>query len=88
MNAEFRRSFAKDLEAIASKDLMQRVQEIINLVEKVRSLKDIPNLKKLRDGGDCYRIRIGEYRVGLVIVGNRVTFVRCLHRREVYRHFP
>jgi mRNA interferase RelE/StbE len=35
-----------------------------------------------------YRIRLGDYRVGLKIENNTVCFVRFLHRKDIYRYFP
>ena len=35
-----------------------------------------------------YRFRVGDYRIGIVIEEDTVVFVRCLHRREIYRYFP
>lgn len=36
-----------------------------------------------------YRIRIGDYRIGLQIESdNLVYFVAFDHRRDIYRHFP
>ena len=35
-----------------------------------------------------YRIRIGEYRLGLAVEGDEVTLLRFLHRSEIYRFFP
>lgn len=35
-----------------------------------------------------YRIRIGQYRVGIVLEAGVVDFVRFLHRKDVYRYFP
>lgn len=88
MNVEFRSSFARDLKRIRDRDLRRRVGEIIELVERVQSLQEVENIKKLR-GGDCYyRIRVGDYRVGLLVEGDIVTFVRFLHRKDVYRYFP
>lgn len=46
------------------------------------------NLKKLKGGGNYYRIRVGEYRIGIIVEGDAITFVRCLHRKEIYRYFP
>jgi mRNA interferase RelE/StbE len=57
-------------------------------VENASTLTDISGLKKLRGGTNYYRIRIGEYRVGLAVDEDRVEFVRVLHRREIYRYFP
>jgi mRNA interferase RelE/StbE len=45
-------------------------------------------LRKLSGADDYYRIRVGEYRLGVVIQGDKVEFVRCLHRRDLYRFFP
>ena len=85
MNVQFRASFAKDLR---NKEVLGRVKEAIEHVEQAQNLQDIANLKKLKGGGNYYRIRIGEYRIGLEIEGEIVVFVRCLNRKEVYRYFP
>lgn len=47
------------------------------------------DLKKLSEGsGEYYRLRVGDYRIGLEVEDEVVVFVRCLHRRDVYRYFP
>lgn len=88
MKTEFRSSFAKDISAIKSKSLRHRTEELIELVEQAPNLAVIPNLKKLRYSGNYYRVRVAEYRTGLVLEGDVVTFVRCLHRKDIYRYFP
>jgi mRNA interferase RelE/StbE len=88
LNVEFRASFAKDLEKIKNKKLTARVRQVIDRVERAQSLQEVENLKKLRGGDRYYRIRIGDYRIGLAVEGNTVTFVRFLHRSDVYRYFP
>lgn len=37
---------------------------------------------------EYYRIALGSYRVGIRIVNNAVTFIRFLHRKDIYRYFP
>ena len=88
MKTQFRASFAKDLRNIKNRDSLKRIKETIEQVEKAQSAQDMPNLKKLKGGSNYYRIRVGEYRVGLIIESDMVTFVRCLHRKEIYRYFP
>jgi mRNA interferase RelE/StbE len=88
LNVEFRASFARDLKRIKDEKLKARVREVIDQVEQAQSLQEVENLKKLRVGDRHYRIRIGDYRIGLAIEGSTVTFVRFLHRRDVYRYFP
>jgi len=88
LNVRFKASFAKDLRALKDKALLERIKELIANVEAAQSLAEVSNLKKLRGGGGYYRIRIGDYRVGLATEEGVVVFVRVLHRREVYRYFP
>jgi mRNA interferase RelE/StbE len=88
LNVRFKASFARDLRALKDKALLERIKELIASVEAAQSLADVSNLKKLRGGGGYYRVRIGDYRVGLATEEGVVVFVRVLHRREVYRYFP
>jgi mRNA interferase RelE/StbE len=88
LNVRFKASIAADLRALKDKSLLDRVKALIAKVESADSLPDIPNLKRLRRGGAYYRVRLGDYRVGLAVEEDAVVFVRVLHRREVYRYFP
>jgi mRNA interferase RelE/StbE len=51
-------------------------------------LGEIIHVKKLKGSEDYYRIRIGNYRVGIILADDTVIFVRFLHRRDIYRYFP
>jgi mRNA interferase RelE/StbE len=88
VKVRFRTSFARDLEAIHDRAVVRRVHQAIEAVEKAGSLKEVSGVTKLAGTSEFYRVRIGEYRIGLAIEGGEVEFVRCLHRREIYRHFP
>ena len=88
MNVEFRASFARDLKNINNKDLLRRVRETIEEIELAHSLQGISGLKKLKSVSKYYRIRVGEYRIGLILEGDTFVLVRCLDRKEIYRYFP
>ncbi len=89
MKTTFLKSFAKDLKKLErNTKLLARVQEIILQVEAAESILTINNLKKLKSEGSYYRIRLGNYRIGLIIEDETVSLVRILHRREIYRYFP
>ena len=89
MNIEFKKSFARDLKKKAKDaNLRLRVQEVIQQVDDADLIDEIKNLKKLRAKGNYYRIRLGNYRIGLTIEGDTTCFVRFLHRSEIYRYFP
>ena len=88
MKVEFKESFARDLRNVKGAKLLGRVRELIEAIEQAGSLDEITHLKKLRGGKDFYRVRVGDYRLGLLLKGSAVTFVRFLHRKEIYRYFP
>jgi mRNA interferase RelE/StbE len=88
MTSVFRRSFTRDLRKIKDRRILGSVEQAIENVDAAEMVADIANLKKLAHTKNCYRIRAGEYRIGIVIEAASVEFVRCLHRREIYRYFP
>ena len=88
MNIEFKGSFAKDLKRIRDQSLKSRVKEVVELVEQADTLQEIGSVRKLRGGDQYYRIRIGDYRMGLILEKDTVIFVRFLHRKDVYKYFP
>ena len=88
MKVEFRESFAKDLRGVKEKGPLGKVREVIEAVEKADSLAELPNLKKLKGGGNYFRVRVGDYRVGVALDGETVVFVRFLNRKDIYKHFP
>jgi mRNA interferase RelE/StbE len=84
----FRESFARDLAAVTNPQLLRRIREAITAVERAKTFHEIPQLKRLETRGKYYRIRIGDYRLGLVFEDGAFTLVRCLNRKELYRFFP
>lgn len=88
MNLEFRKSFEKDLQKLRDPALLQRIKATIEEVERAASLNDLSNIKKLKAEGYYYRIKVGDYRIGITVRANQVSFVRVLHRKEIYRYFP
>ncbi|MFI5331517.1 MAG: type II toxin-antitoxin system RelE/ParE family toxin [Desulfobaccales bacterium] len=88
MNLAFTRSFAKDLRQVRDTSVLERLQEVIQEIEAAASIQDLKNLKKLSSESRHYRLRLGDYRLGLIIEADTVTLVRLLHRKDIYRYFP
>ncbi len=88
MNIRIDITFEKDLRKIKSKPLDQKVALLIREIITAESLTEIRNLKQLKGSDIHYRIRLGDYRVGLIVSGKTLILVRILHRKEIYRFFP
>ncbi len=80
--------FYKDLDKIDDKKLASKIIQIIEDIENAGTLSDIKNLKKMQGFTICYRIKIGEYRIGLYIENNIVELARLAHRKDIYKLFP
>ena len=88
MEVEFLSKFNKDLSKITSRSIKGQIKQVIQDVESANSVRSVPQIKKLKGFKNAYRIRIGDYRIGLFIEGKTAEFARVIHRREIYRLFP
>jgi len=88
VKTEFLSKFYKDLDKITTQKVKNDILAAIENVIKANSLKDIRNIKKLKTSKIAYRIKIGDYRIGLYYENNCIEFARIVHRKEIYRVFP
>ncbi len=88
MKVEFKSSFVKDLKKIKEKHLQNQIRELIEKVESTANITELENMKKISGSDVYYRIRLGNYRIGIKIENNTVYFIRFLHRKDIYRYFP
>ena len=88
MNVEFTKKFKKQFYFCKDKSIKSRVKTIIQKSLESNSLSDIPGIKKLKGSKNCYRIRIGDYRIGLWAEKNTIIFATLDHRSQIYRYFP
>ena len=80
MKTQFRKSFEKDLRKLRNAEVLTRIKAVILDIENAQTLDDISSIKKLTIKGSYYRIRVGDYRVGIIVDEDLTTFVRVLHR--------
>lgn len=88
MNFELEKAFVKDFQKLKNKELATAIAEAIKQVSNASNSSEITNLKKLSGYKSAFRIRIGDYRIGITIEKNTVTFVAFAHRKEIYKRFP
>ena len=88
MRLQFKASFERDLKRVKDKELLKEVRRVIEEIESAETIHGIGHLRKLRAEGSYFRVRLGDYRMGLIVEEDLATFVRFLHRSEIYRYFP
>jgi mRNA interferase RelE/StbE len=89
MNIKYTKRFLKDLKALQSTDVYEKISALV-LVEipEAPDLSTIGNLSKLKGDDTAYRIRVGDYRIGFFWEDDEIVMSRVLHRSEIYRYFP
>ena len=80
--------FDRDLKRIRNANLLRRVERAVEDLEAASAIFEVPGVVRLTAGGNFYRIRVGDYRIGFEVEGDMVTLVRFAHRSEIYRRFP
>ena len=88
MKTAFTGSFLRDVRKLPDDAVREQVRDAILLVEAAPDLRSVANLKKLSGGGSYYRIRLGDYRIGMRVEEDVVSFIRVLPRKDIYRYFP
>jgi len=80
----YKRSFLSDIRRVNDPGIKRRLEEVIEQVERAEGLIELNHLKKLQGTHGSYRIRLRDYRVGLLLK-------RCLGVRAISaspRHLP
>ena len=89
MVVEYHRRFEKDLEK-APKNIHKRVFYVILKLKEAETLERSGlDYKKLAgQESQYYRIRIGDWRIGIEYIHPNITLLRILARGNVYKSFP
>jgi mRNA interferase RelE/StbE len=89
MKILYTNSFSKDLDRIRHQaKIKKRLLELIDKIKQIGSLADLNDVRKIVGYQGYYRIRVGDYRLGIKVTENSIEMVRFLHRKEIYRRFP
>src|ERR1035437_49195 len=88
MELKYKGTFKRDFEA-CSRVLVVAVYDAVMNIKEASSIEQIHHLKKLRKYKTHYRIRIAnDYRIGIIIRGNKVWLTCFGHRNNFYKNFP
>lgn len=89
MKVFYVKALVKDFEAVSRNlGVKKKLLKLIERLKTIDSLSELQNIKKIKGYDNYYRLRVGDYRLGLKLSGNTVELIRFLHRRDIYRRFP
>jgi len=90
MKIDFTNLFFKDYNKIQSDNVKDKIKYIIQSLMDTNSLYSSKEfkVKKIQGYKKYYRIKIGNYRLGLKKEENKIIIMRVMHRKDIYKYFP
>jgi mRNA interferase RelE/StbE len=86
---EYTKTFLKELSQLP-KEIQNKGEEIA--FKELASINpfEIGKIEQMRGYRDKYKIRIGNYRMGIAIIKKEKLIIcqRIVHRKDIYRVFP
>jgi len=85
----YRQAFLRDIKKLKKQPVYDEIFDFVfTTLPNIRTLRELSDIKAMKSYPNRYRIRIGDYRIGIETHGEIIEIVRVLHRREFYRYFP
>ena len=86
---EYTKKFLKEL-ADLPQDVQARIEPIVFQELESENPFDLGYLQKMKGYDDKYKIRVGDYRIGISVDKETQTLIcqRVAHRKDIYRTFP
>ena len=88
MNIKVRSKFNKQIKSIQDTKLKLKILSIIEELEQKNSLDQIKNVKKMKGSDNAFRIKLGNYRIGIFDEKEYIELAVFAHRKDIYRLFP
>lgn len=88
MKIVYRKRFLKDLASIPSNLRPSIERFVFEELPRADSLQSTGKVEKLKGHTIFFKVRFGDFRVGLSFTDDTVTLERVLNRKEIYRKFP
>ena len=81
--------YERDIRRTRNRDILRRVDSAIADLGVADSIGEVRNIERVRSArGQHYRIRVGNYRIGVTVVRGMAILSKFGHRRDFYRRFP
>ena len=88
MELLYGKKFSKDIDDLRKNARTRKaLLEVIENFRKAGSLADLKDVRKIEGYQKYYRIKVGEYRLGIKVTKNKAELIRFLHRKDIYNDF-
>lgn len=68
--------------------IQESARAVLESLQAAKNINEVPDVKKLEGWKFYYRIRIGDYRMGMRHEKPQIVVMTILHRGTIYKKFP
>ncbi|MCX7087946.1 MAG: hypothetical protein NTV00_07830 [Methylococcales bacterium] len=88
MKVCYSKKFLKQLVGIPSDSRSKIEAFVFNDIVTAMSIAELGKIEKMQGYDGFYKVRFGQYRLGLVFENGVITVKTVMHRKEIYKFFP
>ena len=88
MDVEFTPGFNKNVTKLHDRNIKDAIIDAIENIKAANKPGNIHNMEGIKGFKTYFRVRIGDYRIGIRILNNKVYFIKVGHRKDIYKLFP
>ena len=88
MQVIINKQFLKELAVIPAKDRKRIETFVFCDIPRYKDFFEIPGIRKLKGHRHYFRIRFGDYRIGVTYQNDILSLEILLHRKDIYKYFP
>lgn len=81
-------SFQKEVKKYKNEKLLKQVGETLEKIKLCKHIWDIGDVKLMQGSKNFFRIRVGDFRIGIKIEDETVFIIKFATRGNFYKNFP
>ncbi len=89
MQVVYTKTFLKDLAKVVPMKRRTQIEKFVfEDLPRLSSIENAGNIEKMTGYKYHYKVRFGDYRIGIFKNSNTIELKRVLNRKEIYKFFP
>ena len=89
MKVIYTKTFLKDLSKVFPDKRRKQIEKFVFVeLPGLSSIESAGNIEQMTGFKNYYKVRFGDFRVGMNKNDNTIEVLRVLNRKEIYKYFP
>ncbi len=89
MKVIYTKTFLKDLSKVFPDKRRKQIEKFVFVeLPGLSSIESAGNIEQMTGFKNYYKVRFGDFRVGMNKNDNTIEVLRVLNRKAIYKHFP